>query len=145
MNNAQVLVTARSKALVYARLSSGIRVPPGEWMSWCCFFCLGSEFCDWSILCPGECYRVNVSMIIIRSNKNLVHRQWGGTSVGPFWRWRERNIERNTAFDIDFCTSWDRGSGSPVGIATGLRAGRSGIETGWDEIFRPSRTALGPI
>ena len=36
------------------------------------------------------------------------------------------------------------GVGSSVGIATELRAGRSGIESRWDEIFRPSRPALGP-
>jgi len=43
----------------------------------------------------------------------------------------------------------DYGPGSPVGIATELQAGRSGIEKkkknpGGSEIFRPSRPALGP-
>ena len=41
------------------------------------------------------------------------------------------------------CTVTFRGPGSSVGIATELRAGRSGIESRWDEIFRPSRPALG--
>ena len=36
------------------------------------------------------------------------------------------------------------GPGSSVGIATELRAERSGIESRWDEIFRPSRPTLGP-
>jgi len=36
------------------------------------------------------------------------------------------------------------GPGSSVGIATELRAGRSGIESRWRHIFRPSRPALGP-
>jgi len=36
------------------------------------------------------------------------------------------------------------GPGSSVGIATELRAGRSGIESRLDEIFHPSRPALGP-
>ena len=33
---------------------------------------------------------------------------------------------------------------SSVGIATELRTGQSGIESRWDEIFRPSRPSLGP-
>ena len=36
------------------------------------------------------------------------------------------------------------GSGSSVGLATELRAGRPGSNPGGDEIFRPSRPALGP-
>jgi len=36
------------------------------------------------------------------------------------------------------------GPGSSVGITTELQAGRSGIQPGGDEIFRPSRPALGP-
>ena len=36
------------------------------------------------------------------------------------------------------------GPSSSVGIATELPTGRSEIESRWDEIFRPSRPALGP-
>jgi len=36
------------------------------------------------------------------------------------------------------------GAGSSVGIATEIRTGQSGIESRWDEIFCPSRPALGP-
>ena len=36
------------------------------------------------------------------------------------------------------------GPSSSVGIATELLAGRSGIESRWDENSRPSRPALGP-
>ena len=37
------------------------------------------------------------------------------------------------------------GPGNSVSIATELQAGRSGIESRWDGIFRPSRPALWPI
>ena len=36
------------------------------------------------------------------------------------------------------------GSGSSVGIATDYGLDGPGIESRWDEIFRPSRPALGP-
>ena len=36
------------------------------------------------------------------------------------------------------------GPGSSVGIATELRAGRSGIESRWGRDFPPPRPALGP-
>ena len=36
------------------------------------------------------------------------------------------------------------GPGSSVGITTDLQAGRPGIESRWDEIFRLSRPTLGP-
>jgi len=36
------------------------------------------------------------------------------------------------------------GPGSPVGIATGLRAGRSGIESRWGQDFPPVQTGPGP-
>jgi hypothetical protein len=36
------------------------------------------------------------------------------------------------------------GPGSPVGIATGYGLDGPGSNPGWDEIFRPSRPALGP-
>jgi len=42
------------------------------------------------------------------------------------------------------CTLNHSRAGSSVGIATELRAGRSGIESDGDEIFRPSRPALVP-
>jgi len=49
--------------------------------------------------------------------------------------------------DILVCTDGICGPDSSVGIATELRAGRSGIEKknpGGDEIFRSSRPALRP-
>jgi hypothetical protein len=39
---------------------------------------------------------------------------------------------------------YNSGPGSSVGIATELRAGRSGDRIPWNEIFRPSRLVLGP-
>ena len=50
--------------------------------------------------------------------------------VTVFFKLKEFRI---TAMYLDtFC-----GPGSSVGIATELRSGRSGIESRWDEIFRP--------
>jgi len=44
-----------------------------------------------------------------------------------------------------FCTKYiiNRGPGSSVGIATELRAGRSGIESRWGRDFPPIQTGLG--
>ena len=46
----------------------------------------------------------------------------------------------------EFCSviNMSCGPGSSVGTATELRDGRSGIQPGGDEIFRPYRPALGP-
>jgi len=41
-------------------------------------------------------------------------------------------------------TSRESGSGSSVGIATDYGLDDPGSNPGWDEIFRPSRPALGP-
>jgi len=45
---------------------------------------------------------------------------------------------------LDIKFSKVRGRGSSVGIATELRAGRSGIESWWGRDFPPFRPALGP-
>ena len=52
---------------------------------------------------------------------------------------------RQLYMQLWYGTFYMSGPGSSVGIATELRAGRSGIEPRWDEIFpHLSRPALGP-
>ena len=58
-------------------------------------------------------------------------------------RLRNYNIHHILLIYIYIITVFICGPGSSVGIATELRAGRSGIESWWGRDF-PSRPALGP-
>ena len=89
-----------------------------------------------------------------------VHRTWHVLKVFiEFQRnWlfvehsRMKFMQQNCSVVIDFVgfISWImprrrfiRGLGSSVGIATELRAGRSGIETRWGRVFPPVQTGPG--